>query len=118
LETIVSHDIIGRLMLQCARQTGLSFVFEDLMGFEGAEFYEGHWPVLAGKTFRDALLSFPEAVPIGIVDGVRLRGALLARRGAAAAGRALRAGPAAAPRARSALLRRAAAVAIVAAGRG
>ena len=36
VETVVSHDIIGRLMIQCARQPGLAAVWEHLMGFDGA----------------------------------------------------------------------------------
>ena len=36
IQTVVSHDIIGRLMIQCARQPGLAAVWEQLMGFDGA----------------------------------------------------------------------------------
>ena len=36
IHTVVSHDIIGRLMIQCARQPGLAAVWEQLMGFDGA----------------------------------------------------------------------------------
>ncbi len=35
VETLVSHDIIGRMMIQCARQPGLANVWEQIMGFEG-----------------------------------------------------------------------------------
>lgn len=68
VQTVVSHDIIGRLMIQCALQPGLAAVYDELMGFEGCEFYLQHWPELTGKTFGDALLSFPEAVPIGVKE--------------------------------------------------
>ena len=34
VETVVSEDVIGRLMLQCARQPGLSAVFDKLLGFQ------------------------------------------------------------------------------------
>lgn len=30
-----SHDMIGRVMIQCARQPGLAAVWEQLMGFRG-----------------------------------------------------------------------------------
>ena len=36
VQTVVSHDIIGRLMIQCARQHGLAAVWQKIMGFEGA----------------------------------------------------------------------------------
>ena len=35
VQTVVSHDIIGRLMIQCARQHGLAAVWQKIMGFEG-----------------------------------------------------------------------------------
>lgn len=33
VETVVAHDIIGRLMIQCARQPGLAGVWAELMGY-------------------------------------------------------------------------------------
>uniref|UniRef100_A0A061QVV7 Ion channel pollux n=1 Tax=Tetraselmis sp. GSL018 TaxID=582737 RepID=A0A061QVV7_9CHLO len=67
LETVVAHDVIGRLMIQSRRQPGLASVWEDLLGFEGNEFYLQSWPELTGRTFGRVLLSFPEAVPIGVL---------------------------------------------------
>ena len=66
VETVVSHDVIGRLMLQCARQPGLAYVFENLLGFDGSEFYIKNWPSLAGRTFGEVLRMFPDAVPLGV----------------------------------------------------
>ncbi|XP_028550902.1 probable ion channel CASTOR isoform X3 [Dendrobium catenatum] len=34
VETVVAHDVIGRLMIQCARQPGLAQIWEDILGFE------------------------------------------------------------------------------------
>jgi len=65
-EVIVAHDIIGRLMIQCARQPGLAYILESLMGFEGAEFYLENWPQLEGLEFGAITCRFDEAVPIGI----------------------------------------------------
>jgi len=66
VETIVSHDLIGRIMIQCARQPGLARVLDGLLGFEGHEFYFSTHPELDGKTFEDALYMLPEAVVLGI----------------------------------------------------
>ncbi|KAJ1450332.1 hypothetical protein M885DRAFT_448106 [Pelagophyceae sp. CCMP2097] len=74
IETIVAHDIVGRLMIQCARQPGLAQVWGGLLGFDGAEFYLKSWPELQGETFGGCLCRFAEAVPIGIL---RSGGALL-----------------------------------------
>ncbi|KAK9868350.1 hypothetical protein WJX84_002514 [Apatococcus fuscideae] len=69
VETLVSHDIIGRMMIQCARQPGLANVWEQIMGFEGDEFYMRVWDDVVGRSFRDVLISFPTATPIGIKHG-------------------------------------------------
>lgn len=66
VETVCAHDIIGRLMIQCARAAGLAHVLENLMGFDGDEFYLKEWPALAGLRFGDILTRFDDAVPIGV----------------------------------------------------
>ena len=37
-----------------------------MLGFDDNEFYTEEWPALHGKAFKDALLHFANAVPIGI----------------------------------------------------
>jgi hypothetical protein len=66
VETVVSHDVIGRLMLMSVRQPGLAEVYGSILGFEGDEFYTEHWPQLVGTSWKDVQLMLPEAVPIGI----------------------------------------------------
>ncbi|XP_020531991.1 ion channel CASTOR isoform X3 [Amborella trichopoda] len=66
VETVVAHDVIGRLMIQCARQPGLAQIWEDILGFENCEFYIKRWPQLVGMQFDDVLISFPDAIPCGI----------------------------------------------------
>ncbi|KAK9167697.1 hypothetical protein Scep_002888 [Stephania cephalantha] len=66
IETVVAHDVIGRLMIQCALQPGLAQIWEDILGFENAEFYIKRWPQLDGMSFEDLLISFPDAVPCGV----------------------------------------------------
>ncbi|XP_058091286.1 ion channel POLLUX-like isoform X2 [Magnolia sinica] len=66
IETVVAHDVIGRLMIQCALQPGLAQIWEDILGFENAEFYIKRWPQLDGMCFSDVLISFPDAVPCGV----------------------------------------------------
>lgn len=65
VETFVSHDIIGRLMIQCARERGLSLVLESLLGFDGDEFYIEEWPELVGLTFEELMYRMDGAVVIG-----------------------------------------------------
>ncbi|KAF3451064.1 hypothetical protein FNV43_RR07153 [Rhamnella rubrinervis] len=66
IETVVAHDVIGRLMIQCARQPGLAQIWEDILGFENCEFYIKRWPQLDGMHFEDVLISFPDAIPCGV----------------------------------------------------
>ncbi|KAF8404200.1 hypothetical protein HHK36_009083 [Tetracentron sinense] len=66
IETVVAHDVIGRLMIQCALQPGLAQIWEDILGFENAEFYIKRWPQLDGLRFGDILISFPDAIPCGV----------------------------------------------------
>ncbi|XP_015870051.3 ion channel CASTOR isoform X1 [Ziziphus jujuba] len=66
IETVVAHDVIGRLMIQCARQPGLAQIWEDILGFENCEFYIKRWPQLDGMSFEDVLISFPDAIPCGV----------------------------------------------------
>ncbi|CAM8953655.1 unnamed protein product [Rhodiola kirilowii] len=66
VETVVAHDVIGRLMIQCARQPGLAQVWEDILGFENCEFYIKRWPKLDGMRFEEVLISFADAIPCGI----------------------------------------------------
>ena len=71
VETVCAHDVIGRLMIQCARAAGLAHVLENLMGFDGDEFYLKEWPELTGKKFGEIFVRFDDAVPLGIKhDGV------------------------------------------------
>mmetsp|Transcript_30418 Transcript_30418/g.80882 ORF Transcript_30418/g.80882 Transcript_30418/m.80882 type:complete len:614 (+) Transcript_30418:849-2690(+) len=66
VEVIVSHDLIGRMMLLSARSPWLATVLDDLMGFDGSEFYLKEWPQLVGKCFGSILYRFDNAVPVGI----------------------------------------------------
>ncbi|KAF0697521.1 hypothetical protein As57867_011786, partial [Aphanomyces stellatus] len=66
VETLVSHDIIGRLILLSARSPGLSRVYNSLLGFDGDEFYCKTWPEVVGVAFKDLLPRFPNAAPIGL----------------------------------------------------
>ncbi|XP_050216480.1 ion channel CASTOR-like isoform X1 [Mercurialis annua] len=66
VETVVAHDVIGRLMIQCARQPGLAQIWEDILGFENCEFYIKRWTQLDGMQFEDVLISFPDAIPCGV----------------------------------------------------
>jgi hypothetical protein len=64
-ETVVSHDIIGRLMLMAARQPGIARVYDSILGFDDDEFYTEDWDEILGKSWEEVILKFPMAIPIG-----------------------------------------------------
>jgi Trk K+ transport system NAD-binding subunit len=66
VETIVSHDVIGKLMIMSARQPGLAKVFMEVLGFAGDEFYTKHWPKAVGKKMGDLAPCFKDAIVIGV----------------------------------------------------
>merc|ERR1719460_161374 len=63
---VVSHDIIGKLMIQCAREIGLSQCFANLLCFDGSECYFESWDMLTGLSFREACYCFRDAVVLGV----------------------------------------------------
>lgn len=65
---VVDADDIGaRLLVQTARQSGLSVIYQDLLDFGGDEFYVMHEPQLVGRPFQQALFAYQRCCPVGLV---------------------------------------------------
>ncbi|RHZ26349.1 hypothetical protein DYB37_005767 [Aphanomyces astaci] len=64
LETVDSHNIIGRLVIMCSRSPHLSDVYNAVLGFDGNEFYFKAWPDLVGLPFGQLASRFDHAIPI------------------------------------------------------
>ncbi|MGR4881213.1 NAD-binding lipoprotein [Streptomyces sp. LARHCF249] len=60
-------DIIARLLVQTARQPGLSLVYQELLDFAGDEFYTVAAGDLTGRPFGEALLSFATSCAVGLL---------------------------------------------------
>jgi len=67
LEAIHLNAAMTRITAQTALQPGLSFVYKDLLDFEGDEFYLFDGKTLIGKTLYDTLNLFPNAILCGIL---------------------------------------------------
>uniref|UniRef100_A0A7S0EYY4 RCK N-terminal domain-containing protein n=1 Tax=Hanusia phi TaxID=3032 RepID=A0A7S0EYY4_9CRYP len=65
-EILVSHDMIGQLMISCSRQPGLAYVMEAIFSFEGSEFYFKEWPELIGYRFGELVCRFDDAIVMGV----------------------------------------------------
>ena len=93
VQTLVPHDIIGRLMIQCARQAHLAEVYDALCGFDGCELYVRPWPSLQGKPWAEVAFSFDEACPIGVLRPAEASDAEVGQNAALDAARAAAAAP-------------------------
>jgi len=71
VQIVLADDLISRILVQSTRQSGLSGVFSELLGFEGAEIYTAKIDALKGMTFGDALGVFDKGVLIGLCDDKR-----------------------------------------------
>ncbi len=65
-EIIFAKDAIARIIANTCRQHGLSQVLTELFNFSGHEMYFESIPALAGKPFKEATLSFSNAIAAGI----------------------------------------------------
>jgi len=66
VQCVLTGDLIARVVAQTSRQSGLSVVYTELMNFSGDEIYFKHEPLLAGKTFGDALLAYEDSSVMGL----------------------------------------------------
>jgi len=65
-EVIAVQDFVGELMVESSQQRGLCRLLNELVGFEGDELYIAKVDGVQGKTFRELLFAFEEAVPVGM----------------------------------------------------
>eukprot|EP01134_Creolimax_fragrantissima_P001921 CFRG1921T1 len=65
-ESVVTHDVVGRLMIQSSLQPAVAHVLAELLSFDGNEIYFSEWPELIGITFEEVVYRFDRAIPFGI----------------------------------------------------
>ena len=72
VELVLTDDIIGRIMVQTSRQSGLSIVYTELMDFDGAEIYFNDEKTLVGKTYGEIIFAYVDSSVIGLqyADGI------------------------------------------------
>ncbi|MGE4571953.1 MAG: hypothetical protein AB7E09_04325 [Candidatus Izemoplasmatales bacterium] len=66
LEVLVVNDAITRMISQACLQPGLSIVYNNIIDFEGEEFYFYQHPNMYGKSFSDILFALETSSAIGI----------------------------------------------------
>lgn len=67
-EVVKTNEIISKVILQTARITGLSLVYDELLRFEGNEIHFKRFDGIAGKRFGDLLLDFPNGCVVGVAQ--------------------------------------------------
>lgn len=73
VQLVLADELISRILVQSTRQSGLSAVFAELLGFEGSEIYTTKAGSLAGMTFGDALGAFDSGSLIGLCNDTSVR---------------------------------------------
>ncbi|MBU3713880.1 MAG: hypothetical protein FGM46_02925 [Ferruginibacter sp.] len=66
VELILTDDIIGKIMVQTARQSGLSIVYTELMDFDGAEIYFNQEESLYNKTYGEVIFAYEDSAVMGL----------------------------------------------------
>ena len=69
VEVVEPAQLVTRVILQAARQPGLSLVYDQLLSFAGAELYFHADPSLVGNTYAEAAMRMPRAAVVGIAPG-------------------------------------------------
>lgn len=66
ISVVSSSEVIGKVIVQAARQKGLSFVYSEILSADGSSIRVSHEPGCTGKRFGDIQYGFQTAIPIGI----------------------------------------------------
>ena len=71
IEVLEIGDLVAKIAVQTCLQSGLSVVYDELLGFAGDEIYFVDAAPLVGRSFADALHQFEDCTLLGLrgVDG-------------------------------------------------
>ena len=69
ITTVEEHSLLAKLIVQTSRVSGLAMVYDNLVGFDGDEFYyyrpKAGW---SGKTYKELIYHFPTCCLLGYRD--------------------------------------------------
>lgn len=66
IPVICSSQIIGKVVVQTARQPGLAAVYGQIFFGGGSQIYVQSFPEIAGKKFHEIMHCFPGGIPLGV----------------------------------------------------
>lgn len=67
ITTLSTAAIIARIIAHTCTQEGLSSAFDEILSFEGSEFYTLSMPGADGLSFRELLLRSDGGMPVGLI---------------------------------------------------
>lgn len=75
---VSTSEIVSKIIVQAARQPGVSSVYGEIFSFEGNTVFVSDCPEAAGREFSEVAHWYADAIPIGIAweDGDRMAAAL------------------------------------------
>jgi hypothetical protein len=78
LPLVSTSEIVSKIIVQAARQPGISSVYGEIFSFEGNTVFVRECPGAAGHDFADVAHWYADAIPIGIAwqEGNRMAAAL------------------------------------------
>jgi hypothetical protein len=65
---VTAGDVISKLVVQCARQPGLSRVFSAVFGSKHLSLHMAAEPSLADRPFGEAVHAYPDSILLGVCD--------------------------------------------------
>ena len=68
LVVVNSDSVVAELTAQACRKQGFSYVFRELLQFEGDELYIAPFPQLDGRSYAECQLAFEKCSVIGYLD--------------------------------------------------
>ncbi len=69
MEVLEVGDLVAKIAVQTCLQSGLSVIYDELLGFDGDELYFWDATPLVGRSFGDALHQFEDCTVFGIRFG-------------------------------------------------
>jgi len=66
ISLVSSSEVISKVIVQSARQSGLSFVYSEILSADGNSIRVRRVPACIGKRFGDIQSGFADAIPIGV----------------------------------------------------
>lgn len=67
INSVDSWDILGRILVQTSRTSGLAVVYNEILSFDGCELYFTAIPAsAAGKTFSEIKYHYSDGIPMGL----------------------------------------------------